>query len=184
MNVEPFRGLKGSSVTACVGVLCLALCSGCGMVRESTAASDTASPLQRAKIFLSAADYRRAIETCQQEVSERPSAASYVYLTYVYQALDAYVDSLAKADRWVLMEQLARSLSSGRPDELLDQPDVLARIAKELIQDSTRRQADVAAAMAARLDESAVARLWKEQQRWRETRPEGWWLGVPPEWGW
>jgi len=47
---------------------------------------------------------------------------------------------------------------------LLDSPDILARIAKELIQASARKQSDVSAAMAARLDERTVARLWKEQQ--------------------
>lgn len=133
---------------------------------------------------MAAGDYRRAIESCQQELGERPSTAAYVYVTYVYQALDAYVDSLAKADRWVQVEQLARSLSSQRPDELLEQPDVLARIAKELIQDAARRQADVTAGMAARLNETETARLWVQQKRWREQRPDGWWLGVPAEWEW
>jgi hypothetical protein len=165
--------------SACAILLALAACGTMG-----TAAPDRSAPLSRAEIFLSAADYRRAIEACQQEVLERPSAASYVYLTYVYQALDAYVDSLAKADRWVLVEQLARSLSSQRPDELLEAPDVLARIAKELIQDAAKRQADVAAGMATRLDGEGAARLWEQQTRWRQQRPDGWWLGVPREWGW
>jgi hypothetical protein len=168
-------------VTTCLGVVALGLMS-CGTPGMS--ASDRSTALSRAKIYLAAADYRRAIETCQLELAERPSAASYVYLTYVYQALDAYVDSLAKADRWVLVEQLARSLSSQRPDELLEAPDILARIAKELIQDAAKRQADVAAGMATRLDGGQVAKLWDEQKRWRERRPDGWWLGVPPEWGW
>ena len=167
---------------ACLGTMAFAL-SGCGTT-GAAAPPERATHLSSAKVFLSAADYRRAIETCQQELAERPSAASYVYLTYVYQALDAYVDSLAKADRWVLVEQLARSLSSQRPDELLEAPDILARIAKELIQDAAKRQADVAAGMASRLDGGQVAKLWDEQKRWREQRPDGWWLGVPPEWGW
>ena len=33
---------------------------------------DQLSPLQRAKIFLQAADYRRAIEACQEEVRVHP----------------------------------------------------------------------------------------------------------------
>jgi len=165
-----------------VAAWAMALSLGCAA--PTAAPSHTTTPLQRAKVFLAAADYRRALEACQQEITERPSAAGYVYLTYLFQALDAYIESLARADRWVQVEQLARSLSSGRPEELLDQPDVLARIAKELIQDSARRQADVAAAMAARLDDRTVARLWTEQQQWRQQRPEGWWLGVPPAWNW
>jgi hypothetical protein len=140
--------------------------------------------LQRAKVFLAAADYRRAIEACQQDLTAHPSADSYVHLTYVYQALEAYLNSLARADRWVAVEQLVRSLSPGRAEDLLDAPDVLARIAKELLQDSVSKQADVTAAMATRLDEARVHRLWTQQRHWREQRPEDWWFGIPPEWNW
>jgi hypothetical protein len=66
---------------------------------------------------------------------------------------------------------------------LLDSPDILARIAKELIQASARKQSDVSAAMAARLDERTVAGLWKEQQAWRHRHADSWWLGMPEEWG-
>lgn len=138
---------------------------------------------RRTRVFLAAADYRRAIEECQRHIMDRPSALSYVALTYVYQALDAYVESLAKADRWVAVELLAVSLGTGRPEDLMDSPDILARIAKELIQASARRQSDVSAAMAARLDEQTVARLWKEQQAWRHQHVDSWWLGMPEEWG-
>ena len=162
---------------------CLVSLVGCGTFRTQPSAA-THSNLQRAKIFLTAADYRRAIEACQQEVAEHPSAASYVYLTYVYHALDAYLASLAQADRWVAVEQLVRSLSSGRPDDLIDSPDVLARIARELIHDSATKQADVAAAMATRLDEPRVHALWRQQQSWRNHQPDGWWFGVPLEWEW
>jgi hypothetical protein len=156
---------------------------GCGSLRGGDDHSSLTN-LQRARVFLAAADYRRAIEACQKEVTEHPSVASYVYLTYVYQALDAYVDWLALSDRWVLIEQLARSLSSGRPEDLLDSPDVLARIAKELIQESSRKQSDAVAAMATRLDAQTVADLWSRQKRWRIAQPERWWLGVPTEWSW
>jgi hypothetical protein len=70
------------------------------------------------------------------------------------------VESLAKANRWVAVELLAASPWAGRPEDLLDSPDILAHIAKELIQASARNQSDVSAAMAARLDERTVARLW------------------------
>ncbi len=163
-------------------LLAAAFTAGCGTA--GTAAPDERGPLARAKTFLAAGDYRRAIDMCQLEATARPSASSYVYVTYVYQALDAYLDALAKADQWVAVEQVARSLSGGRPEELLEAPDVLARIAKELIQDAARRQADVAAAQATRLDRDTAARLWSEQKRWRAEQPEGWWFGVPREWGW
>lgn len=38
---------------------------------------------QRTRVFLAAADYRRAIEESQRYVMERPSVLSYVVLTYV-----------------------------------------------------------------------------------------------------
>lgn len=166
-----------------LGGVGLVVSLGCGNLGGS-ANHSSPSNLQRAKVFLAAADYRRAIEICQKEVTERPSAASYVYLTYVYQALDAYLDSLVRTDRWVLVEQLVLSLSPGRPEELIDSPDVLARIAKELIQESTRKQSDAVAAMATRLDAQTVTGLWTQQKRWRENQPDRWWFGVPIEWDW
>jgi hypothetical protein len=140
--------------------------------------------LKRAKVFLAAGDFRRALEACQKEVEEAPSAASYVYVTYVLHAIDGYLDHLAAADRWVGVDQLYWNLIWQGPQDLTDPPDVLTRIAKEIIQESSRKQSDVTAAMAARLDEREVARLWKQQTAWRKERPDAWWAGVPAEWGW
>ena len=137
LNLNPARrtapamnrsvGLSELSVGAvspwCSGV------TGCERVGFD-AGSRPPTHLQRARVFLAAGDYRRAVEACRQEVQEHPSARSYLYLTYVYQALDAYVESLAKADHWVGMEHLYLNLTSGRPEELLDPPNVLARMAK------------------------------------------------------
>lgn len=145
---------------------------------------DGLSHLHRARIYLAAGDFRRALEACQQEVRDRPSVESYIYVTYVYQAIDAYVDSLAKHDQWVAVEHLYLNLATGRAEDLVDPPDVLARIAKEVIQGSVQRQSDVTAAMAARLDQGAVARLWKQQTAWRQARPDDWWFGVPDGWNW
>lgn len=140
--------------------------------------------LKKAKIFLAAGDYRRAVEACQREVDESPSAESYVYLTYIFHAIDGYLDHLASTDRWVAVEHLYLNLAFQGVQDLTDPPDVLARIAKEIIQGSVRKQSDVSAAMAARLDEAVVARLWKQQAEWRKSRPDSWWTGVPNEWGW
>jgi hypothetical protein len=129
--------------------------------------------LHRAKVFLAAGDYRRAVEACLREVADSPSVESYVYITYVYQALDGYIEHLANTDRWVGIEQ-----------DLVDPPEVLARIAKEVIQGSVQRQSDVTAAMAARLNEAETGRLWKQQKSWRAENPDRWWAGVPPEWKW
>ena len=47
-------------------------------------------PLARAKVYLAAGDYRRAVEACQMNIDQSPSVESYVYLIYVYHALDGY----------------------------------------------------------------------------------------------
>ena len=140
--------------------------------------------LKRAKVFLAAGDYRRALEACQREVAEAPSVQSYVYMTYVYQAIGGYLEHLSKADKWVAVEHLYLNLAGGDVQSLLDPPDVLARIAKEIIQGGAQKQSDVNAAMAARLDVETTNRLWKEQTAWRAARSDNWWAGVPESWGW
>ena len=176
--------LKPLKAGWCTGVslACVLWSAGCGVM--APAATVLPTNLERAKIFLAAGDFRRAVEVCRQEVQDHPSAASYLYLTYVYQALDAYVESLATADQWVAMEHLSLNLSGGGAYELLDPPNVLARMAKEMIQASARQQADVTAELATRLDPSVVAVVWPQQTAWRKAKPDGWWLGVPPEWPW
>lgn len=158
--------------------------AGCSGSMASVIDKPSMTHLQRAKVFLAAGDYRRAVEACRQEVMDHPSAEAYSYLTYVYQALDAYAESLAKADQWVSMELLSLNLTSGRPEDLTDPPDVLARIAKEMIQQAVRKQSDVTAALATRLDQATTARVWVQQAAWRKSKPDGWWFGVPPEWMW
>lgn len=165
------------------GAVMVVWLTGCSaLVTPSASAPPT--NLQRAKIFLAAGDFRRAVDACRQEVQEHPSARSYLYLTYVYQALDAYVESLARTDQWVAMEHLSLNLSSGGPEELLDPPNVLARMAKEMIQAAARQQADVTAELATRLDPSVVTIVWPQQTAWRKAKPDGWWLTIPPDWQW
>ena len=142
------------------------------------------SHLQRAAVFLKAGDYRHAVEACQAEVREVPSVRSYVFLTYMYHALDGYLEHLARTDQWVRVEQLYLNLITGRTEDLADPPEVLARIAKELIQQAVQRQADVTGAMASRLDEAWSKQMWQEQAAWRKARSADWWSGVPPEWRW
>ena len=140
--------------------------------------------LARAKVYLAAGDYRRALEACQQEVHERPSAASYTYLTYVYHAIDGYLEQLATDDEWGAVERLFWNLAYRDAQDLVDPPGGLARMAKEMIQTSVRHQADVHAAMAARLDRRTTDSIWLEQKAWRQAEPERWWAGVPVEWRW
>ena len=143
-----------------------------------------ATNLGRAKLFLAAADYRHAIDACLKEVAEAPSARSYTALTYVYQALDGYLERLAKQDHWMQVEHLYLNLSFDGPRDLTDPPDVLPRIAKELMQQSAQRQSDINAAMANRLDKAAVDALWQQQTVWRKAHPDDWFHGMPPEWTW
>ncbi len=173
----------GAWLRTCGLLIALAILTGLGST-PAWAADRGRDHLRRAKVYLAAGDYRRAVEACQREIDDAPSAAGYVYLTYVYQALDGYVEHLAKTDQWVLIEQLYRSLALTGTQDLIDPPEVLARIAKEMIQDGARRQSDAAAAMAARLDKESVNRLWKIQTAWRAAKPDRWWAGVPDEWEW
>lgn len=166
-----------------MGLLLLAI-AGQHLSPSDLAATEHPSHLERAAVFLRAGDYRQALEACQMEVKEAPSARSYVYLTYAYHALDGYLQHLANTDQWVRVEQLYLNLSTGRVEDLLDPPDILARIAKEVIQQSAQRQADGSAAMAARLDDSLVKQLWQEQTTWRQARPHDWWSAAPPQWQW
>jgi len=169
--------------TGWLSVLAMSVLSACSTL-SLPSHQDRQTNLQRAKVFLAAGDFRRVVEACQQEVQESPSAESYLYLTYVYQALDAYVEALAKEDQWVKMEHLYLNLSTSEPESLTEPSNILVRIEKELIQSAARQQADVTAELATRLDKSVVMRLWPQQTKWRQMNPDGWWLTVPPEWSW
>jgi hypothetical protein len=170
-------------------IMLLAMClSGPGAVLLAGPVQASSEPvgdhLKRARVFLAAGDYRRAVEACQRQVEAAPSAESYVYLTYVYHAIDGYLESLSKADRWVAVGQLYLNFATRDAGDLADPPDVLTRIAKEVIQSSVRQQSDVTATMATRLDRATTERLWKQQTAWREARPDSWWAGVPEGWRW
>jgi len=169
--------------------LCVVIGLLCWMTSQILApshlfAEESPSHLQRAVVFLKAGDYRQAVEACQAAVRDRPSVRTYAFLTYVYHALDGYLEHLSATDQWVRVEQLYLNLATGRSEDLIDPPDVLARIAKEVIQQAVQRQSDVTAAMAARLDAAVVKQLWQEQDAWRRAKPADWWSGVPPEWQW
>ena len=141
-------------------------------------------PLARAKVYLAAGDYRRAVEACQLNIDQSPSVESYVYLIYVYHALDGYLESLAKRDEWVQVGQLSLSMVNRGTMDLVDPPDMLARMAKEILHEGIRQQYDVAAGMANRLDKTRADELWLEVRAWEKTRPDNWWAGVPEQWQW
>ena len=178
------RFMKRSPAACAMIVLVFMLMSALAAHEARAASEYPSNHLSRAKIFLAAGDYRRALDACLREVEDNPGVKSYVFLTYVYHAIDGYLEHLAKEDKWVAVEFLYLNLAGGDAQNLTDPPDVLARIAKEIIQGGARKQADVYAAMAARLDAETTNRLWAEQTAWRRAKPNGWWEGVPESWGW
>ena len=129
-------------------------------------------------------DYRRAVEACQLNIDQSPSIESYVYLIYVYHALDGYLESLAKRDEWVKVGQLSLSMVNRGTMDLVDPPDMLARMAKEILHEGIRQQYDVAAGIANRLDKTRADELWLEVRAWEKIHPDNWWAGVPEQWKW
>ena len=146
------------------------------------ASGTTLVQLAKANIFLAAGDYRRALEACQREIDDAPSAATYIHLTYIYQAIDAYLEHLSQEERWMTVEHLYLNLAYRDTEDLIDPPGGLARMAKEMMQASVRQQSDVSAGMANRLDKAESDRLWMEQAQWRATNPKTWWQGIPTAW--
>lgn len=156
-----------------------------GEVSLATSIQDESiSHLQRAKIYLAAADYRRAVEACQLNIDQHPSVESYVYLIYVYHAIDGYMDWLAQQDKWSEIGRLSLSMVNRGTMDLVDPPDMLARMAKEILHEGLRQQFDIAAGMANRIDKARVDELWLERKAWEEAHPESWWAGVPQSWDW
>jgi len=138
--------------------------------------------LTKANIYLVAGDYRRALEACQREIDNAPSVEAYIHLTYVFHAIDGYLDHLSREERWNTVEQLYLNLAYKDPQDLVDPPGGLARMAKEMIQTSVHQQSDVSAAMATRLNKSEADRLWQQQTQWRTANPQTWWTGIPDAW--
>ncbi len=140
--------------------------------------------LSRANVFLMAGDYRRAVEACQKHIDHKPSVEAYVYLAYVYQALDGYLDYLVKKEDYVKVEQLALNLTAREVIDLIDPPTMLTRMAQELIHEGIRQQFDVTSAMANRLSRTRTEELWAQQALWRELNSQSWWASAPEAWGW
>jgi len=173
-------------------VICLSV--GAGLIvalqlTNSWAQSDqfpvsTNEHLSRAKVYLVAGDYRRAVEACQRNIDLSPSVEAYVYLAYVYQAIDGYLGSLVKQEDYVRVEQLSLNLTAREIIDLIDPPNVMPRMAQELIHEGIRQQFDVTAAMANRLNRARTDELWSQQTHWREAKPDSWWVGVPDAWKW
>ncbi|MEX0829145.1 MAG: hypothetical protein WD032_02780 [Nitrospirales bacterium] len=140
--------------------------------------------LARAKVFIQAGDYRRAVEACQRNIAQHPSVEAYVYLAYVYQSIDGYLASVVKQEDYVKVEQLSLNLTAREVIDIIDPPNVMPRMAQELIHEGLRQQFDITASMANRLDRARTEELWLQQTAWRESQPDSWWSGIPPDWKW
>jgi tetratricopeptide (TPR) repeat protein len=172
------------AIPAGLAALLLALWLAPAAAPADAGASHARPHLSRAKVFLAAGDYRRALEATQKAVDESPSAESYIYLTYVYQAIDGYLEHLSGTDQWGAVDRLYLNLAFRNPEDLVDPPGGLARMAKEMIQTSVRQQSDLSAAMATKLDKASAERLWRQQTVWRAAHPDRWWSGAPESWNW
>ena len=163
--------------------LVVMLCAGSAFGEQAgVAAGSVRTSVTKAHIYLVAGDYRRALEACQREIDDAPSVEAYIRLTYVFHAIDAYLDHLSREERWNTVEQLYLSFAYKDPQDLIDPPGGLARMAKEMIQTGVHQQSDVSAAMATRLNKSETDRLWQQQAQWRKANPQTWWTGFPDAW--
>ncbi|MFI5247535.1 MAG: hypothetical protein ACHQWV_03165 [Nitrospirales bacterium] len=163
--------------------LVVMLCGGSAFGEQAGSAPNSMqTSLAKAHIYLAAGDYRRALDVCQREIDDAPSVEAYIHLTYVFHAIDAYLDHLSREDRWNTVEQLYLNLAYKDPQDLIDPPGGLTRIAKEMIQTGVHQQSDVSAAMATRLNKSEADRLWQQQTQWRTANPDTWWAGIPDAW--
>lgn len=160
------------------------MCLGISVAGASDDFGQVEGPLHRAKTYLMAGDYRRAVEACQLQIDRSPSVESYVYLIYVYHAIDGYVEWLAKQDNWGEVGRLSLSMVNRGTMDLVDPPNMLSRMAKEILKEGLRQQFDVTAGMANRLNKSRADELWLERKAWEEAHPTSWWSGVPESWNW
>ncbi len=163
----------------------------CGALALPHSAAQTAkdqlvakTDLARARVYLQVGDYRRAVEACQRNIDRNPSVEAYVYLAYVYQATDGYLSYLAKQEDYVKVEQLSLNLTAREVIDIIDPPNVMARMAQELIHEGLRQQFDITSSMANRLNRARTDELWLQQSAWRKSQPDSWWSGVPKEWPW
>jgi hypothetical protein len=182
MSVERVREMM-----VCLGVgifLLVALPLANSWAQSDQIPVSTNERLAHAKVFLIAGDYRRAVEACQRNIDRYPSVEAYVYMAYVYQAIDGYLGSLVKQEDYVKVEQLALNLTTRDILDLIDPPNIMPRMAQELIHEGIRQQFDVTAAMANRLSRTRTDELWAQQTLWRESKPDSWWAGAPDEWQW
>ena len=181
--------LAGSYIVVCLvmGVLIagsIPFSGQTGLAAKRIQKALSASHLHRAKVYLAAGDYRRAVEACQEYLDDYPSVEGYVYLAYVYEAIEGHLAALQKKDDWVKVGQIALNLTSRELLDIIDPPNVMPRMAREMIHEGLRQQFDIASSMANRLDKERTDEMWVQQADWRKAHSDDWWTGVPEEWDW
>ena len=169
-------------IIGALGLIVILVAGSTAEVAGQSAPAPVMSSAQKIGLYLLAGDYRRALELCERTIQERPSVEAYLHLTYVYQAIDAYLEHLSQDESWMAVEHLYLNLAYRNTEDLVDPPGGLARMAKEMIQTSVRQQSDVTAAMAVRLNKAESDRLWQEQAQWRTAHPTTWWHRLPDVW--
>ncbi len=185
MNDKQLQGVMVSCVMITVLIPSLLLLSGERVnAKQRIQEAFSASHLHRAKVYVKAGDYRRAVEACQKYLDESPSVEGYVYLAYVYEATDGYLAALQKKDDWVKVGQVALNLTSRELIDIIDPPNAMPRMAREMMHEGLRQQFDITSSMANRLDKKHTEKMWVQQTKWRKAHPDDWWVGVPEEWGW
>ncbi|MGZ9190611.1 MAG: hypothetical protein ACXW39_11210 [Nitrospira sp.] len=170
-------------IIGALGLIAVLAVSSTVEVHGQATTVSRASHVEKTNLYLMAGDYRRALEVCERAIQEMPSVEAYLHLTYVYQAIDAYLQQLSQDESWMAVEQLYLNLAYRHTEDLVDPPGGLARMAKEMIQTSVRQQSDLSAAMAVRLNKAESDRLWQEQAQWRKAHPTTWWRAFPDVWG-
>jgi len=169
-------------IFAALGLVVVLVGSPAAEAYQQASQGTGVSHVEKTRLYLMAGDYRRALEACERVIQEMPSAEGYLHLTYVYQAIDAYLEQLSQGESWMAVEHLYLNLAYRHTEDLIDPPGGLARMAKEMIQTSVRQQSDVSAAMAVRLNKEKSDRLWQEQAQWRKAHPITWWREFPDSW--
>jgi hypothetical protein len=147
-----------STIMGALGLIGVLAVSSTGEAYGQATTLSGPSHVEKTNIYLMAGDYRRALEVCERAIQEMPSVEAYLHLTYVYQAIDAYLEQLSQDESCMAVEQLYLNLAYRHTEDLVDPPGGLARMAKEMIQPSVRQQSDVSAAMAVRLNKESTCR--------------------------
>ena len=72
----------------------------------------------------------RVVSTSTSANLAKVITASYIHLTYVYHAIDAYLEHLSQYEQWMAVEHLYLNLAYRHIEDLVDPSSGLPRMAK------------------------------------------------------